>query len=228
MSVPEVAVIVGAGSGLGADLARAATQAGMSVVVAARDSVRLTEVARSTGAMARPTDSTDAASVEALFSEVERRLGAPSLVVYNASRRLRGPVADLDPAEVHRVLQVTAFGGFLVAQSAVRRMLPRGRGTLIFTGASASVKGYAGSAPFAMGKFALRGLAQSLARELGPKGLHVAHVVIDGAIRRGAPTIGDDRLIDPLAIAATYLHIHAQPKSAWAHEVDLRPAEERF
>lgn len=228
MSVPEVAVIVGAGSGLGATLARVATQAGMSVVVAARDPVRLTEVARSTGAMARPTDSTDAAAVEALFSEVERRLGAPSLVVYNASRRLRGPVADLDPAEVHRVLQVTAFGGFLVAQAAVRRMLPRGMGTLIFTGASASVKGYAESAPFAMGKFALRGLAQSLARELGPKGLHVAHVVIDGAIRRGGPAIGNDTLIDPVAIAAAYLQIHAQPKSAWAHEVDLRPAEERF
>lgn len=228
MSVPEVAVIVGAGSGLGATLARVATQAGMSVVVAARDPVRLTEVARSTGAMARPTDSTDAAAVEALFSEVERRLGAPSLVVYNASRRLRGPVADLDPAEVHRVLQVTAFGGFLVAQAAVRRMLPRGLGTLIFTGASASVKGYAESAPFAMGKFALRGLAQSLARELGPKGLHVAHVVIDGAIRRGGPTIGNDTLIDPVAIAAAYLQIHAQPKSAWTHEVDLRPAEERF
>ncbi len=228
MSGSEIAVIVGAGSGLGAALAKTATQAGMSVVVAARDAGRLTEVARSTGAMARPTDGTDAASVEALFSEVERRLGVPSLVVYNASRRVRGPVADLDPVEVQRVLQVTAYGGFLVAQAAVRQMLPRGQGTLIFTGASASVKGYAESAPFAMGKFALRGLAQSLARELGPRGLHVAHVVIDGAIRRGGPAIGDDTLIDPGVIAAAYLQIHAQPPSAWTHEIDLRPAAERF
>jgi NAD(P)-dependent dehydrogenase (short-subunit alcohol dehydrogenase family) len=200
----------------------------MSVVVAARDQARLVEVARATGAMARPTDGTDATSVEGLFSEVERRLDAPSLVVYNASRRLRGPAASLDPAEVQKVMQVTAFGGFLVAQAAVRRMLPRGRGTIIFTGASASVKGYAESAPFAMGKFALRGLAQSLARELGPKGIHVAHVIVDGAIRRGAPAIGDDTLIDPDAIAAAYLHIHNQPKSAWVHELDLRPAGERF
>ena len=221
-------MIVGAGTGLGAALARAATAAGMSAVIAARDVTRLNEVARATGAMARPTDSTDAASVEGLFSEVERRLGAPSFVVYNASQRVRGPIAELNPVDVQRSLQVTAFGGFLVARAAVRRMLPAGRGTLIFTGASASLKGYAESAPFAMGKFALRGFAQSLARELGPKSIHVAHVVIDGAIRRGGPAVGADGLLDPNAIAAAYLQIHDQPRSAWTHEIDLRPSSERF
>ena len=221
----DVAVIVGAGAGLGAALARAAVAHRMTAVVSARDAARLEQVAAATGATAIPADGTDATAVDGLFGEVERRFGPPSLVVYNASRRVRGPVAELDPDAVQAALQVTAFGGFLVARAAVRRMLPRGRGTLLFTGASASVKGYAQSAPFAMGKFALRGLAQSLARELGPMGLHVAHVVIDGAIGRGG---GSDAQLGADAIAATYLHLHRQPRSAWTHEVDLRPAAESF
>ena len=198
----EVAVIVGAGSGLGAALARAEVKGGMKTVVSAREPTRLEAVARASGAVGIAADSTKKPEVDDLFAEVERRLGPPSLVVYNASRWLRGPVVDLDPAQVQAAIEVSAFGGFLVAQAAVRRMLPLGRGTLLFTGASASVKGYAQSAPFAMGKFALRGLAQSLARELGPKGLHVAHIVIDGGIGRDE---GSNTQLGPDAIAATYL-----------------------
>lgn len=222
----DVAVIVGAGPGLGAALARAAAADGMKVAVASRDQAKIAEVACSTGAVAIACDATDGASVDALFDRVGRELGVPSFVAYNASRRVRGPVAELDRAAVRQAIDITAYGGFLVAQAAVRAMLPLGRGSLLFTGASASVKGYAESATFAMGKFALRGLAQSLARELGPKGLHVAHVIIDGAIgRAGANEAGK---LDPDAIAATYLQIHRQPRSTWGHEVDLRPSVEKF
>jgi NAD(P)-dependent dehydrogenase (short-subunit alcohol dehydrogenase family) len=152
-------------------------------------------------------------------------------VIYNASFRARGPFIDLDPAEVERSIAVSAFGGFLVAQQAARRMLPKRHGTILFTGASASVKGYAQSAPFAMGKFALRGLAQSMARELAPQGIHVAHVVIDGGIksaRRSEPAAAPDSLLDPDAIAATYLQLIRQPRSAWTWEIELRPWIERF
>lgn len=222
----DVAVIVGAGPGLGAALARAAAADGMKVAVASRDRAKIAEVALSTGAVAIACDATDGASVDALFDRVGRELGVPSFVAYNASRRVRGPVAELDRAAVRQAIDITAYGGFLVAQAAVRAMLPLGRGSLLFTGASASVKGYAESATFAMGKFALRGLAQSLARELGPKGLHVAHVIVDGAIgRAGANEAGK---LDPDAIAATYLQIHRQPRSTWGHEVDLRPSVEKF
>ncbi len=222
----DVAVIVGAGPGLGAALARAAAADGMKAVVASRDPGKIAEVAKTTGAVAIACDATDGGSVDALFDRVGREIGTPSFVVYNASRRVRGPAAELDRAAVRQAIDITAFGGFLVAQAAIRLMLPKGRGSLLFTGASASVKGYAESATFAMGKFALRGLAQSLARELGPKGLHVAHVIIDGAIgRAGADEAGK---LDPDAIAQAYLQIHRQPSSTWAHEVDLRPSVERF
>jgi len=159
-------------------------------------------------------------------------IAVPSLVVYNASYRTRGSVVELDPVEVERTVAVTALGGFHVGQAAARQMLPVGRGSILFTGASASVKGYVQSAPFAMGKFALRGLAQSMARELAPKGLHVAHFVIDGGISRGPEDPrrgrGDDGLLEPAAIAETYLHVHGQPRSAWTWEVELRPWVETF
>ncbi len=158
-------------------------------------------------------------------------MGEPEIVVYNAGLRVHGPLADLDPAVVERAILVSAFGGFLVAQQAARRMVPRGRGAILFTGASASVKGFALSAPFAMGKFALRGLAQSAARELGPKGIHVAHFVIDGGVRsslRPDPPERPDSLLDPDAIAQTYVEVLRQPRSAWSLEVELRPWVERF
>jgi len=176
-------------------------------------------------------DATQRGDVEKLFADVDAALGAPDVVIYNASFRTRGPIADLEPADVEKAIAISAFGGFLVAQQGVRRMLPHGRGAILFTGASASVKGYAQSAPFAMGKFALRGLAQSMARELGPRGIHVAHFVIDGGIRsEGRPPTPDkpDALLDPDAIAQSYLHVLQQPRSAWTFELEVRPWVEAF
>ncbi|MSO68481.1 MAG: SDR family NAD(P)-dependent oxidoreductase [Pseudolabrys sp.] len=225
------ALIVGSGAGLSASLARAFATAGMSVALAARATDKLAKLAQETNAKTYPCDAAQRAQVEKLFATLDAGPGAPDVVVYNASYRTRGPLIDLDPAEVEKSVTVTALGGFLVAQAAVRRMLPRGHGAILFTGASASVKGYAQSAPFAMGKFALRGLAQSMARELSPQGIHVAHFVIDGGIksvRRAEPADKPDSLLDPDAIAASYLHVLQQPRSAWTHEVELRPWVEKF
>jgi NAD(P)-dependent dehydrogenase (short-subunit alcohol dehydrogenase family) len=174
---------VGSGSGLSASLARAFAQDGLAVSLAARNTDKLAELCAETGAQAFRCDTRQ---VEALFAGLDEGPGAPDVVVYNPSYRVRGPFVDLDPAEVQKTLQVSAFGGFLVARQAARRMLEKGTGVILFTGASASVKGYAESAPFAMGKFALRGLAQAIARELQPQGIHVCHVVIDGGIRNEA------------------------------------------
>jgi len=225
------ALIVGAGAGLSASLARQLRRTGAAVALAARDPAKLQGLCDETGARAFRCDAQDAADVERLFADVDRAQGAPDAVVYNASARARGAFVDLAPADVMRALQVTAFGAFLVAQAAARRMLPQGRGAILFTGASASVKGYAMSAPFAMGKFALRGLAQSMARELSPLGIHVAHFVIDGGIRSAArpdDPAKPDALLDPDAIAQSYLDVLRQPRSAWTWEVELRPWVERF
>ena len=188
-------------------------------------------MAQETGAKSFACDATNRAEVVKLFSDVEAALGTPDVVIYNASYRTRGPFVELDPDEVAKSINVTAFAGFLVAQEATKRMLPQHHGAIIFTGASASVKGYAQSAPFAMGKFALRGMAQSMARELAPQGIHVAHVVVDGGIkseRRPDPPDKPDSMLDPDAIAASYLHLLQQPRSAWAWEIELRPWLEKF
>jgi NAD(P)-dependent dehydrogenase (short-subunit alcohol dehydrogenase family) len=229
----KVALIVGAGSGLSASIARVFAKAGMRVALAARNIDDLAGLATETGAKAFACDATDGGAVKRLFADVAgaAALGDPHVVVYNASYRTRGPLVDLDPAEVAKSLAVSAFGGFLVAQEAARRMLPKGMGTILFTGASASVKGYAQSAPFAMGKFALRGLAQSMARELSPQGIHVAHVVIDGGIRSAhRPESADrpDAMLDPDAIAASYLFLLTQPRSSWTWEIEVRPWVEKF
>ena len=224
-------LIVGAGSGLSASVARAFVKAGMSVALAARTIEDLTPIAAETGAKLFACDAADRNQVMKLFVDVRGSLGAPDAVVYNAGYRVRGPFTDLDPAEVEKSLAVSAFGGFLVAQEAARRMLSEGRGAILFTGASASIKGYAQSAPFAMGKFALRGLAQSMARELAPRGIHVAHFILDGGIRsarRTEPANAADSLLDPDAIAASYLHVLQQPRSAWTWEMELRPWVEKF
>jgi NAD(P)-dependent dehydrogenase (short-subunit alcohol dehydrogenase family) len=231
--VSEVALVVGAGSGLSASLARLFAKEGMNVALAARDAAKLAALAKETGGITLACDAADAAQVEALYSTVEKRWGVPDLVVYNAGYRVRGPFVQLDAKEVARTIEVTAFAGFLVAQAAAKRMLRRGSGAIFFTGASASVKGYAESAPFAMGKFALRGLAQSMARELAPKGIHVAHFVIDGGIGRGAgdPRAGErgpDGMLSPDEIAKSYLHLYRQHRSAWTWEMELRPWAERF
>ncbi|HWM46931.1 MAG TPA: SDR family NAD(P)-dependent oxidoreductase [Xanthobacteraceae bacterium] len=225
------ALIVGAGPGLSASLARALSGDGLKIALAARTPDDLAELAGETGAQRFACDASRREDVERLFQELDRAFGAPEVVIYNAGYRIRGPFAELDPAGVEKTLAVSAFGGFLVAQQAVRRMLPKGRGAILFTGASASIKGYAESAPFAMGKFALRGLAQSMARELSPRGIHVAHVVIDGGIRsEKRPEIADkpDSLLDPDAIAQSYLHLIRQPRSAWTWEIEVRPWMERF
>lgn len=227
----EIALIVGAGSGLSASLARLFSREGMRVAIAARNIANLAPLSGETGAQSFACDAVDPDQVARLFDDVESRLGMPDVVVYNASGRLRGSLIELVPAEVEHALRVSAFGGFLVAQQAVRRMLPKGSGAILFTGASASVKGYAQSAPFAMGKFALRGLAQSMARELAPQGIHVAHFVIDGGIRNPGRTEAPDKpdsMLNPDAIAETYLHVLRQPRSAWTWEIELRPWVESF
>ncbi len=228
----EIALIVGAGSGLSASLARLFAREGMQVALAARRVDKLSELCAQTGARAYPCDATDPAQVGKLFDAVARDPGEATVVVYNASARVRGPIESLDPARVQEALAVSAFAGFLVGQQAARRMLPRGAGTILFTGASASVKGFAQSASFAMGKFALRGLAQSMARELAPKGIHVGHVVIDGGIASSyAKTEAEragDRYLDPDAIAQTFLHLHRQHRSAWTWEAEVRPWTESF
>jgi NAD(P)-dependent dehydrogenase (short-subunit alcohol dehydrogenase family) len=228
----ETALIVGAGSGLSAALARLFAKEKMRVHLAARSTEKLAPLLAETGAHALRCDASRREEVEALFAALDAEGGAPDLVVYNPSRRLAGAIAELDPDEVLKSLLVSCHGGFLVAQAAARRMLARGHGTILFTGASASVKGYARSAPFAMGKFGLRGLAQSLARELAPRNIHVAHFVIDGGIGRAgdprARQLGEDALLDPDAIAASYLHLHRQHRSAWTWEMELRPWVETF
>ena len=227
----ETALIVGAGGGLSASLARLFVRERIRVALAARQPDKLAELCREVGARAFACDAAEPDQVTRLFAEMENAGGAPDVVVYNASARARGPFVDLVAADVEQALAVSACGGFLVAQQAVRRMAPKRHGAILFTGASASIKGYAQSAPFAMGKFALRGLAQSMARELAPQGIHVAHFVIDGAIRnpgRIEPADKPDSMLDPDAIAANYLHVLRQPRSAWTWEMELRPWTEKF
>jgi NAD(P)-dependent dehydrogenase (short-subunit alcohol dehydrogenase family) len=222
-----LALIVGVGDGLSASLARLLAAEGYAVSLAARNTGKLAALATATGASVHVCDVADEASVAALFDALPT---PPAVVVYNPSFRVRGPLVDLDPADVRKTIDITAFGAFLVARRAARSMLAAGGGTIIFTGASAGVKGYAKSAPFAMGKFALRGLAQSMARELHPQGVHVGHVVIDGGIRsaRRPDDSGRDALLDPDAIARTYLHLIQQPRSAWSWEIEVRPWLETF
>lgn len=232
MSRTETALIVGAGKGLSASLARLLAAEGMQVALAARDIGKLTDLVDETGALPVKCDASRQEDVDALFARVEQTFGAPDLVVYNASGRYRAPVEAIEPSKLEDSIKVSAVGGFLIAQAATVRMLARGSGTILLTGATASVKGLPGSTPFAMGKFALRGMAQCLARELAPKNIHVAHFVIDGGIAsswaKPDDASGDDKWLDPDAIAREYLHVHRQHRSAWTWEVELRPWLEKF
>ena len=233
MDIPKykTALIVGAGEGLSGSLTRLFSREGIRVALAARSIEKLGALCTETGARAYACDATKAEDVERLFGLVEREIATPDLVVYNASGRARGAFVELVPADVEQAIAVSAFGGFLVAQEAAKRMLPNKHGAILFTGASASVKGYPQSAPFAMGKFALRGLAQSMARELSPQGIHVAHFVIDGGIRstmRPDHPERPDAFLDPDAIAESYWNVLQQPRSAWSWELELRPWVEKF
>lgn len=225
------ALIIGTGPGLSSSLARRFAANGIATAVAARNIAKLGPLCAETGATAYACDAADPASVAALFAAVDAAQGAPDVVVYNPSARVRGPISDLDPEAVRRAVEISAFGAFLACQQAARRMLPTGKGAILLTGATAGVKGFALSSVFAMGKFAMRGLAQSLARELSPQGIHVAHFVIDGGIRSAARPGGNDNpdsLLDPDAIAETYWHVMHQHRSAWSWEVEVRPWVEKF
>jgi NAD(P)-dependent dehydrogenase (short-subunit alcohol dehydrogenase family) len=227
----RTALIVGAGPGVSASLARALSAAGLGLGLAARGAEKLAPLAAEIGAKTFTVDASDPEAVARLFDQTDDQLGEPDVVIYNASARARGRIAELDPAQVRRAIEISAFGGFLVTQHAAKRMIPRGRGAILLTGATASVKGFALSSAFAMGKFALRGLAQSAARELGPHGIHVAHFVIDGGVRsadRQDPADRPDSTLDPDGVAQSYLDILRQPRNAWSLEVELRPWVETF
>lgn len=234
MAVTEVALIVGSGQGLSASLARLFARENMTVVLAARNVEKLDPLVKATNAQAFPCDASVPEEVESLFAKTAEAVGVPDVVVYNASNRGgRLPVVELDPERVRTAILITCFGGFLVGRAAAQAMIPRESGSILFTGASASYKGYPNSSSFAMGKFGLRGLAQSMARELAPHNVHVAHFPIDGGIRQGpddprAGGRGEDGLLDPDAIAETYLHVHRQHRSAWTWEVEMRPWTEQF
>ena len=230
----KTALIVGAGSGISASFSRQLARDGYMLALAARNTAKLAALATDTGASVHACDAADPGSVDGLFAAVDRDFPKLDVCLFNASARAPGLIVDVDREQARNALLISSYGGFLVAQAAARRMLPHGAGTILLTGASASVKGYPQSAVFAMGKFALRGLAQSMARELAPKGIHVAHFVIDGAVRNaargrveGTNTLPDSYL-DPEAIAESYMHVVKQPRSAWTWEVELRPWVERF
>jgi NAD(P)-dependent dehydrogenase (short-subunit alcohol dehydrogenase family) len=225
------ALVIGAGPGISASVTRLLRAAGLPVVIAARNIDKLAALSQETGAIPLPVDTADAAQVEQLFAETDARIGAPEIVVYNASGRVRGPIAELDPIDVARAVEVTALGAFYAVQQAAKRMEQAHHGAILLTGATAGIKGFALSSPFAMGKFALRGLAQSAARELAPKGIHVAHIVIDGGVRadqRPDPADLPDSTLDPDAIAQTYMDLLRQHRSAWAWEIEVRPWVEKF
>lgn len=230
----RTALIVGAGTGISASFARLLAREGYQIALASRDPSKLAQLAAETGATTHICDAADPASVDTLFAHIDTVFPKLDVCLFNASARAPGPIAEVDREQARTALLISSYGGFLVAQAAAQRMLPHGSGTILLTGASASVKGYPHSAVFAMGKFALRGLAQSMARELAPKGIHVAHFVIDGGVRNAlkgrveGANASPDSYLDPDAIASSYLHVVQQPRSAWTWEVELRPWVERF
>ena len=222
----ESVLIIGAGSGLSASLARLCASKNMTVILAARNIKKLKELKEETNAITYQCDASSIESVSNLFKETDKIIGTPNLVIYNPSVRLRGGIIELDPQQTLEAISVTCFGAFLVAQEATKRMLKRNSGSIFFTGATAGVKGFANSSVFAMGKFGLRGLAQSLARELHPQNIHIGHFVIDGGI--GREPHGSYEMIHPDAIAKTYLEFHYQDPSAWSWEIELRTWKENF
>lgn len=230
------AIVFGAGPGLGCALARRFLSENMQVAIVARDQAKLHAMIESEGcAGAHPyaADVSNADDVLRVFDSVDRELGDPDIVVFNAGAFQKNNVLDIDPADFERCWRIGCLGGLLVGQAAARRMVKRGQGTIIFTGATAALRGGAGFANLAVPKFGLRALSQSMARELGPQGVHIGFVIIDGQIeserfRHLIDERGEDSLLDPDAIAELYLQLHRQPRSAWTHEIDVRPWVEKF
>tara|TARA_Y100000991_G_scaffold155443_1_gene118294 strand:- start:57 stop:749 length:693 start_codon:yes stop_codon:yes gene_type:complete len=228
----ETALIVGAGPGLSSSLTYLLLKNKFKVAIAARNVEKLTTLAETSNVDVFACDASNINQVQTLFKKLDKTLGTPDLVIYNPSARVRGGIVEVDPEDTQKAINITCFGAFLVAQEAAKRMVKRGSGSIFFTGASASVKGYANSSVFAMGKFGLRGLAQALARELHPQNIHIGHFIIDGGIKadhrpeRNDP--GDDSMLDPEAIANTYLQFHRQNRSSWSWEIELRPWLETF
>ncbi len=219
------ALIVGAGPGISAAFAEALIADGYRVALASRHLAKLRPLAAGLGAMAFEADAVSPPSIVRLFETVDREIGAPNVVLFNPSARIRGDLLSLDVGAASTAVQTAAIGALVTAQEAARRMLPMGRGSLFFTGATASVKGFARSSVFAMAKFAVRGLAQSLARELGPAGIHVVHFVIDGSVRTDSHEPG---VLTPRAIAQSFMGALAQPPGAWSWELELRSHTEPF
>jgi NAD(P)-dependent dehydrogenase (short-subunit alcohol dehydrogenase family) len=225
------ALIIGAGTGISGSLARIFARQGLQVGLVSRNSAKLRAIAAETSARTFSADAADPKAVAALFKQVDERIGSPDIVIYNPSARAHGPIAEINPEHVEKAIAITAYGGFLAVHHAAQRMVPNGHGAILLTGASASVKGYPQSAAFAMGKFALRGLAQSAARELGPKGIHVAHFLIDGAVgnaRNHDDLNKADGTLTPDGIAQSYWNVLQQPRDSWTFEMDLRPWTEQF
>ncbi len=223
------ALIVGVGDGLSASLARLLGREGYKVHMVARNTGKLETLRDEVGGTLVQADATDATAMQGAIDGIDGRL---DVAVYNPSFRVRGPIAELDPEKVDAAIRITAFGSFILGQAAARRMMAQDgpvKGTILFTGASAGVKGFPNSAPFAMGKFAQRGLAQSMSRELHPEGIHVAWINIDGGIRNpGVTEPQPDAMLNPGEIARSYLQLIDQNRSIWSNEVTLRPWVERF
>ncbi len=222
----KAVLIVGAGSGLSASLARAFNSKGMKIVLAARNIDKLDSLKKEIDALVFKCDSTENKSVQNLFLQTDSIIGTPEIVIYNPSLRIVKPFIEYDPDEMLQSIKVNSYGAFLVAHESVKRMLKVGKGNIFFTGSSASVKGFAKSASFAMGKFSLRGLAQSLARELHPQNIHIGHFVIDGGI--GKEPVGNYQMIHPDEIAKQYLNFYLQDKKAWSWEIEIRTNTEKF
>ena len=222
----ESVLIVGAGSGLSASLAKLSASKGMRVVLAARNIEKIQNLKKEIGATTIKCDATNIKSVTNLFKKTDKIIGVPNLVIYNPSKSLGGSIVDLDPQKAFEAINITSYGGFLVSQQSAKRMLKKKRGSIFFTGATASIKGFPNSSVFAMGKFGLRGLAQSLARELHPQNIHIGHFIIDGGI--GHENYGSYKTIHPDEIAKVYLQFHNQDKSAWSWETQLRTSVEKF
>ena len=222
----KAVLIVGAGSGLSASLARAFNSKGMKIVLAARNIDKLASLKKEIDALVFKCDSTENKSVQNLFLQTDSIIGTPEIVIYNPSLRIVKPFIEYDPDEMLQSIKVNSYGAFLVAHESVKRMLKIGKGNIFFTGSSASVKGFAKSASFAMGKFGLRGLAQSLARELHPQNIHIGHFVIDGGI--GKEQVGNYQMIHPDEIAKQYLNFYLQDKKAWSWEIEIRTNTEKF